>query len=282
MADNPTIKSDVGGVNARILAREAKADFRRVEAASFKMRTHFTSAEAKRLFVRLFNTLQLNAYFVSVIARSRLDHQEVEAAETALLQVIDVAKRKLDDALDKAEVLFKAHGIVSAATYDTRALEIEVGILSSTGRRYLEVLGRFDQLMPLLQTLEIHEVITVQSLDQQRVALKRQVKGVAFTARRLAASARKRMDALVPSSAKGDIEKPRGGPPEDGVRHAMETSNAGAVGPVLPTEPGLVSTSGAAFLCAAVGLETLLERGVDEDPAPRMPSEELAASHRSV
>ncbi len=50
------VKTDEGAVNARILAREAKVDFRRVEAASIKVVTRLTSAEGKRLFVRFFST----------------------------------------------------------------------------------------------------------------------------------------------------------------------------------------------------------------------------------
>ena len=45
MSEIQIVKVDQGGVNARILAKEAKADFRRVEAASLKMPTRFTSAE---------------------------------------------------------------------------------------------------------------------------------------------------------------------------------------------------------------------------------------------
>ena len=87
--------------------------------------------------------------------------------------------------------LFQANGITSVATYDTKALEIEVGVLSSSGRRYLEVLGKFDQLMPLLQTLEIHEVITTQTVDIQRAGLKRQVRDVENAARNFATRARR-------------------------------------------------------------------------------------------
>ena len=36
MAELDFVKHDQGGVNARILAKETKADFRRVEAASLK------------------------------------------------------------------------------------------------------------------------------------------------------------------------------------------------------------------------------------------------------
>lgn len=189
------VRLDQGGVNARILAREAKADFRRVEAASVKIATRFYSAEGKRLFVRMFSTLQLNTYYVSVIARTRLEHEDIQKIESALRERMESVAQALDKAIDGAEALFVAHGINASATYDAQPLEIEVGVLSSMGRRYLELIGKLDQLMPLLQTLEIHEVITTQALDLQRAQLKRQVRDVASAARSLAMGLRRRMNA---------------------------------------------------------------------------------------
>ena len=69
-------------------------------------------------------------------------------------------------------------------------------MLSSNGRRFLEVLGKLDQLMPLLQTLEIHEVISAQAVDIQRAGLKRQVRDVANGTRNFAMGLRRRMNAL--------------------------------------------------------------------------------------
>src|SRR5262245_30635821 len=89
MTDVQIVKIDEGGVNARILAKETKADFRRIEAASLKMRAKFTSAEGKRFFVRLFNTQQLNAHFISVIARTRLDHEDVARVEATIRSRMD-------------------------------------------------------------------------------------------------------------------------------------------------------------------------------------------------
>lgn len=196
MSDIQIVKMDQGGVNARIIAKETKTDFRRVEAASLKMAARFTSAEGKRFFVRLFNTQQLNAHFISVIARTRLDHEDIAKVETAIRTQLDAVTEKLNQAIDGAEALFKAHGITSIATYDTVPLEVEVGVLSSSGRRFLEVLGKLDQLMPLLQTLEIHEVITTQAVDIQRATLKRQVRDVANGTRNFAMGLRRRMNAL--------------------------------------------------------------------------------------
>lgn len=226
MADSTIVKTDQGGVNERILAREAKADFRRVEAASLKMRTHLTSAEAKRLFVRMFNTLQLNAHFISVIARTRLEHREVEAVEATLRQEIDTVKETLGHAIDGAEALFQANGISSFASYDTQPLEVEVGILSSSGRRYLEVLNQFDQLMPLLQTLEIHEVITTKTLDIQRATLKRQIRNIATSARRLATALRRRMNALT-----GGVDGAAGPASHVGIQGRKPSVVDGAVPP---------------------------------------------------
>lgn len=197
------VKMDEGGVNARILAKETKADFRRIEAASLKIRSRFTSAEGKRFFVRLFSTLQLNTHFISVIARTRLDHDDVAKVEAAIRSQMDAANENLNKAIDGAEALFKSHGVTSVATYDTLALEVEVGVMSSTGRRYLELLGKLDQLMPLLQTLEIHEVISAQAVDLQRAKLKREVRDVANGARNYATGLRRRMNALAVRDGSG-------------------------------------------------------------------------------
>lgn len=205
MSNIDIVRLDDGGVNARILAKEAKADFRRIEAASLKMPARFTSAEGKRFFVRMFNTLQLNAHFVSVIARTKLDPGEVGQVETALRANIDKVVEQLNRAIDGAEVLFKANGISKAATYDTVPLDVEVSVLSSHGRRYLEVLIKMDQLMPLLETLEILDIVTAEDLDAQRAFIKREVRNVANGARNFASGLRRRMNAM-DLAAHGSVE----------------------------------------------------------------------------
>ena len=196
MADIDFVKHDQGGVNARILAKETKADFRRVEAASLKIKSSFSSAEGKRMFIRYFNTFQLNIHFISVISRTRLNQEDVTKVEGLVRAQMDKVADELNQALDGAEALFKANGITSVATYDTVPLALDVGVLSSSSRRYLDVLGKLDQLMPLLQTLEIHEVITTQAVDIERAALKRKVRDVANGARNLATRLRREMNAL--------------------------------------------------------------------------------------
>jgi hypothetical protein len=223
MADTDFVKHDQGGVNARILAKETKADFRRVEAASLKIKASFASAEGKRLFIRYFNTFQLGIHFISVISRTRLNHDDVSKVEALIRSQMDKVAEELNKAIDGAEALFNAHGITSTATYDTIPLDLEVGVLSSSSRRYLEILGKLDLLMPLLQTLEIHEVITQQAVDVERAGLKRKVRDVANGARNLATRLRREMNALDArrtagdSGSAGETESPQAGdlPPTD-------------------------------------------------------------------
>lgn len=227
MPDTQIVKMDQGAVNDRILAREVKADFRRIEAASVKMTTRLTSAEAKRLFARFFSTLQLNAHFISVIARVKLKHEDVERVEGALLERLEALSEELNKAIDAAEVLFKTHGITNVATYDTKPLELEVGVISSSGRRYFEILHKLDQLMPLLQTLEIHEVIKARDADIQRAHLKRLVRGVAGTARHLASGLRRRMNELAARNTEHQPVKPVKGATNTDAAAQKEDPTAG-------------------------------------------------------
>lgn len=250
MADIEFVKRDQGGVNARIIARETKADFRRVEAASLKLRASFASAEGKRMFIRYFNTFQLSNHFVAVIARTRLNHDDVAKVEALIRAQMDKVAGELDRAIDGAEALFQTNAITSAATYDTVPLELEVGVLSSSSRRYLDLVTKLDQLMPLLQTLEIHEVITPQAVDIERAAFKRKVRDVANGARNLATRLRREMNALdarraesaptegvdagVPSAleaaAESDAARTEGLPAPDVQAVAMAEDNGGAKG----------------------------------------------------
>ncbi len=246
MSDSPIIKTDQGAINARILAREAKVDFRRIEAASLKVVTHLTSAEAKRMFVRMFSTLQLNSHFISVIARTRLEHADIEKIESAMRKDMEAATDSLNQAIDGAEALFKAHGISSVATYDAKPLEIEVGLLSSSGRRFLEVINKMDQLMPLLQTLEIHEVLTTQAVDVQRAAMKRQIRAIANSARRLATGLRRRMNAMAVEEASPSSSEPA--VPGSAVEEPLNSAPAQegpSVDPSEPVQPGRALDAGA-------------------------------------
>jgi hypothetical protein len=223
------VRMDQGGVNEHIPARETKVGILRIEAASLKMPARFTSAEGKRYFVRLFSTLQLNAHFISVIARAKLDHEDIATIEAALRERMASVNDALDMAIAGAQALLRANGITSVTTYDSEPLEIVVGVLSSSGRRYLEVLGKFDQLMPLLLTLQIHEVITTQAFGVQRARAKRQVRDVATAARSFASGLRRRMNATSPGEAHDVGRRPEASGPGAAASGPATTDDSAAM-----------------------------------------------------
>jgi hypothetical protein len=193
---------DKGDANRRILSKEEyRADFRRVEAASLKRKTMLKSAEGKRMFARCFYSFQVCVYFISTMGRTKLPHESIEKIEQAIRERLEAATKDLNQAIDGAELLFKQHGIGAAATYDTVPLEVEIGITSALGRRYFEMIHKLDQLMPLLQTLEIEEVISERQVEHQRSKSKRLVLAMASTARNFSAGIRRRMNEV-------DAEKP--------------------------------------------------------------------------
>jgi hypothetical protein len=208
MTANALALMDKGEANRRILSKdEYRADFRRVEAASLKRRTMLKSAEGKRIFARCFYSFQASVYFSSTLGRTKLPHESVEKIEQAIRERLEAATKDLNQAIDGAELLFKQHGIETAATYDTVPLEAEIGITSALGRRYFELIHKMDQLMPLLQTLEIEEVITERQVEHQRSKSKRVVLAMASTARNLAAGIRRRMNELDAKKVDGEVRK---------------------------------------------------------------------------
>lgn len=186
---------DTGEANRRILNKdEYRADFRRVEAASLKRKTRLASAEGKRIFARCFYSFQASLYFVSALGRTKVPHEYVEQIEQAVRNKLEEGTKELNQAIDGAELLFKNHSIETVATYDTVPLEVEVGITSALGRRYFELIHKLDQLMPLLQTLEIEEVITEKQVEQQRSRFKRIVLALSSMMRNFAMGCRRRMN----------------------------------------------------------------------------------------
>jgi len=236
MADgDATIRLDEGGINARILAKEAKADFRRVEAASRKIQTTLCSPEVKRQFVRHFNRMQLNMYLISVIARTKLPHMVIQQIEGALKAQLEKLHAEVNEAIDGAEALCKTHGITRLATYDTEPLAIEAKVISSFGRRYLELMTKVDQLMPMLETLAIDDVIEVAQLDLQKALAKKSVRQVAGAARNFAGGLRQRMnavaadDAAQSDSAKDQQSEAEAGSPKAHAASPTNDSEANSV-----------------------------------------------------
>lgn len=173
-----TTHDDNGETNVRLLAREIKTDFRRVESASRKIRTTLQSPEGKRLFLRFFNSASLNMHFIAVIAPINLPANEVEAVIEKLEELVEKNAMALNEALVHAEQLCHRNGIVDLATYDIAPLVVDARVHSKLGRHYLELIGKVDQLMQILETLVIDEVMSTGEMAARKAKAKRAVRSV--------------------------------------------------------------------------------------------------------
>jgi len=169
--------------------------------------------------------MQLNMYLISVIARTKLPHMVIQQIEGALKAQLEKLHAEVNEAIDSAETLCKAHGITRLATYDTEPLAIEAKVISSFGRRYLELMTKVDQLMPMLETLAIDDVIEVAQLDLQKALAKKSVRQVAGAARNFAGGLRQRMNAVAADdAAQSDSAKDQQSEAEAGSPNAQAAS----------------------------------------------------------
>jgi len=190
---------DDGRINERILRKEATRDYlAKVESASKKIATRLRSPEIKRLFLRYFDSMQLNTHFISRIARTKLPHEAIEKVEEQLARQLKEVTDEINTNIDSAELLLKSAGVAHTqlATYDVMPLDFDVKVISRFGRQYRELLEKADQLMPLLESLCIEDVITEREMDMRKAVIRKMIKRVVFGARTYANGLRGRMNIL--------------------------------------------------------------------------------------
>jgi hypothetical protein len=185
-------------INERILAKLAKTNYlEKVEAAHVRMPTQFSSPEMKRLHLRYFDSFQMNVHFISVIARTRLPEEVIEKLESNLTSQLDELLSDVNKDLVGSEKLYTDHAIATTAEYAAQPLAIDARVISGYGRRYLELMIKVDQLMPMIDTLSINGVISQRELTFRKSRYHKAVRSIAGAARNLAAGLRKRFFAAV-------------------------------------------------------------------------------------
>lgn len=133
-------------------------------------------------------------YFISELGRVKLDHEVVERIEQNIRESLDSATAEINTAIDQAEALLKHHNIDVLASYDTVPLQVEIGITSSFGRRYFDLMHKLDVVMPMMETLAIEEIINERELETRRSMYKRAVLHISTRARNLWMGVRRRMN----------------------------------------------------------------------------------------
>ncbi|NVD97674.1 DUF1845 domain-containing protein [Massilia sp. BJB1822] len=197
------VRADHGATNRKLLARQAATDLTQVESASRKINIILSSPEGKRLYLRCFDVTQMNFHYIAVFARIRLADEDVDKVEQELRTMLDVRIARLNQVLADTEAKCHAHGIINLASYDVEPLNIEAKVFSMLGRRLLEMIGKVDQLMPMLETLCIDEAMSSSQLSVQKARIKKSVRSAASAARTLRMGLERRINVLLTGDRKG-------------------------------------------------------------------------------
>jgi hypothetical protein len=191
-------------------------------------------------------------YIVSV-GRKIIAHEDIDKIEDEIRGQIAQAKAEIQNATLQAERIFKDKHIERSARYRTDVLELEVDVISSLSRQYLEVYQAFDALMPLIETLEIEGVISSGKMEEQKSRLKRRLLRISSAARMFQAATRKK---VAEAKAAAEVERAAGGtgrrrraalgddelPPQDGDGDVLSTPVV-LTGEVLEDAPAAGPTS---------------------------------------
>ncbi|MGK5049048.1 hypothetical protein ACQ4WP_24580 [Janthinobacterium sp. GB4P2] len=199
---NPTngnvsvIRQDHGEMNQKLLQRQALASLAPVESAGRIVKMSLSSPEGKRLFLRYFDITQLHMHYISKIARLSLPYADIEQVEKQVLELVEEKIDSIDKEMVRVEQELHKNNIDSLATYVIEPLTLEVRMLGKIGRRLLELIAKVDQLMPMLETLAIDELISESQLSIKKNLFKRMVRSVGGIVRTLKIGLQKKSAAL--------------------------------------------------------------------------------------
>ncbi|UMR29712.1 hypothetical protein MJ904_22130 [Massilia sp. MB5] len=109
----------------------------------------------------------------------------VDKVELELRQLFDSRLARLNQSPVDMEAKCQANEIITLATYDVEPMYIEAKVYLTRGHLLLEMIGKVDQLMPMLETLCIDEAISAGQLNIEKSRIKKNVRGAASATRML-------------------------------------------------------------------------------------------------
>jgi len=130
-----------------------------------------------------------------------------------------ISASEIGTTIDQLEVICKQRGITPVSRYCEVPLALDVKVISSFGRLYLDLLMLFDQAMVILQSLMLYGILDEQDCHDQKGVFKALVREIARDARRA------RVALLVDGSL------------ADGTAHSASTPEHDE-GAATPGEPG--------------------------------------------
>jgi hypothetical protein len=146
--------------------------------------TQLYSEEALRVLDHKFDLVQVHIYAIEFYLWPRsLDRMADE--ERKIKSEIESCDAVFDHAIQHAEGRLRSAGITYRGTEDPATEVLHVPVYSYYGKRYLQLIGKFDQMMLLLNALLIHKLVGMKKMGRQKARLEKEVEKVANLVRDL-------------------------------------------------------------------------------------------------
>lgn len=176
--------------------RSSRVNLSNIESAHRLVPIELHSDEAQHAFKRRFYMMQLNVNELLVHGFNRLPHSVVEEARELMRLQLEKSAATLNGAAIEAEQRLGSAGITALETYRQDPLVEPVMVFSRYGKRYLELICKFDMLMLMLAAMVIHKLISTVEMDQRKARLKTELRHVANLVRDLCRASKESASAL--------------------------------------------------------------------------------------
>jgi len=182
-SDEAEAGSDPGHDRPR--QRVGRVDLSQIESAHRVVPTELCSIEAQHAFKRRFDLMQVNLHHVLVRGGFGLSSGTLAEAEERIRSQLEKAEDILNDAAERTERRLVGAGITNLENYHMTPLVLQVKVFSSYGKRYLQLIGAFDQMMKMLDVTVRHGLISAEEVEHEKAKLKTELRHFANLVRDL-------------------------------------------------------------------------------------------------
>lgn len=132
----------------------------------FKKQIILHSLQAQRVLKRTYGRLMTDLHTIGTICRIHATNEHADKLDVSVHALFDQLKLDIEKALSQADQQRSENGILDLPEY-TRVIRYTVDITSPHCHKYLNIIGKQDQLNRVLDALMLTDVMPERERDQQ-------------------------------------------------------------------------------------------------------------------
>lgn len=180
-----------------------KAWIESYRGATLQLPATFGNPKVNHMFLRNFDIIGRNAFFISVRGRVLLGEEQISQAEKHIYDRIDEVFKTLDRKIEAARVIMVDAGIEQIANYNKPTTH-PATIVSPMQTRYVKLLEKADELLKFMSTLMLHGEITEREHSKRELEIKHHMRVVPSAVRKVTIGLHNRLKAQAGPEVAGE------------------------------------------------------------------------------